>query len=148
MPKPEQEKLNVLSPDGFPISPQPFASEQEAEKFIPQWVERYKEQGYYLTADRQRIPVEELSNHLEIVGQGDETDIAEGKMQKLGHHVRLGWEKQPIDSEKNKAAVHGAIREQWQKERQEELDKPATPTEPDQDKAKGREIEPPEPGND
>lgn len=60
----------------------------------------------------------------------------------------MGWEKQTIDSEKNLATVRGAVREQWQKERQENLKKPAPTPEPGQDKTKGREIEPPEPGND
>jgi hypothetical protein len=33
----------------------------------------------------------------------------------------LGWEQQPVDTEKNLTTVRGAVREQWQKEREEKL---------------------------
>lgn len=72
---------------------------------------------------------------------------AEAKLKKLGHHLRLGWEKRPVDTEKTLEAVRGAVKDQWQKERQEALAKPA-PQPPAQDKNKGKDIEPPEPGND
>ncbi len=75
----------------------------------------------------------------------DQNTDAEAKLTKLGHHLRLGWEKQPIDTEKNLETVRGAVREQWQKERSEALAKPATPP-PAQDK--GREVEPLEPDRD
>ena len=145
MAKPEQQKFNVLSPDGFPISAEPFNSQKEAEAAIPQWCERYQEQGYYATSDRQRIPVKELPNHVQVVSATEtpsQEAALDAKFKKLGHHVRLGWEKQAIDTEKNIATAKGAVREQWQKEREETKAKPA-PKPPEQSKDKN--IEPPEP---
>ena len=141
------DKFNVLSPDGFPISAEPFNSQKEAEAAIPKWCERYEPQGYYSTADRERIPVKELPDHLQIVPE-DETvtpqAALDAKFKKLGHQVRLGWEKQAIDTEKNLATAKGAVIEQWQQEREEARARPAPkPPEPDQTKGKG--IEPPEP---
>jgi hypothetical protein len=62
----ETQKWNVLSPDGFPITPEPFASEQAARDFIPRWCSRYEEQGYY-SAVGGRIPLDELPDELRIV---------------------------------------------------------------------------------
>lgn len=140
------DKFNVLSPDGFPISAEPFNSQKEAEAAIPKWCERYQEQGHYTTAERERIPVGELPQHLEIVSNEpplSQADTLDRDFKKLGHHVRLGWEKQEIDTDKNIATAKDAVREQWQKEREEAKAKPA---EPGQTKAK--EIEPPEPDRD
>jgi hypothetical protein len=72
----------------------------------------------------------------------NQNNDAEAKLQKLGHHLRLGWDKQPMDTEKNQAIVREAVKEQWQKERTENLTKPATPS-PAPEKSK--EAEPPEP---
>jgi len=44
-------KFNVLSPDGFPISPEPFDSLKAARKYVRQWVEGYRQQGYYSHKD-------------------------------------------------------------------------------------------------
>jgi hypothetical protein len=141
------DKFNVLSPDGFPISAKPFNSQKEAEAAIPEWCERYEEQGHYTTADRERIPVKELPNHVKVVPEAEtpspETGL-DAKFKKLGHHVRLGWEKQEIDTDKNIATAKAAVKEQWQKEREESLAKPA-PTTPEPEKTKGKDIEPPEP---
>jgi len=70
----------------------------------------------------------------------DQNIDAEAKLKKLGHHLRLGWAKQPIDTEKNLETVRGAVREQWHKERNEALAKPDAPS---PEKAKDRQ--PPEP---
>jgi hypothetical protein len=143
------DKFNVLSPDGFPISAQPFNSQKEAEAAIPEWCERYEEQGHYTTAERERIPVKELPSHVKVVPEAEtpspEADL-DAKFKKLGHHVRLGWEKQEIDTDKNIATAKAAVKEQWQKEREEYLAKPAPTPEPE--KTKGKEIEPPEPDRD
>jgi len=85
-------------------------------------------------------------NHVQIVPEGEtvtQQATLDAKLKKLGHHVRLGWEQQPIDTEKNLATVRGAVREQWQKEREEKLAKPPAPN---LDKTK--EQEPPEPERD
>ncbi len=60
-------KYNVLSPDGIPIAPKPFASRKAAQAFIPLWCKRYERQGYYLTAQWEKIPLEELPYCLRIV---------------------------------------------------------------------------------
>jgi hypothetical protein len=44
---------------------------------------------------------------------------------KLGRQVGLGWEKQEIDTDKNIATAKGAVKEQWQKEREEAKAKPS-----------------------
>jgi hypothetical protein len=72
------------------------------------------------------------------------TTNAEAKLTKLGQQLRLGWEKRPMDTEKNLETVRNAVKQQWQKERQETLAKPA-PQAPAPDKAKGKDVEPPEP---
>ena len=58
--------FSVISPDGVPIAPEPFASREEAEQFVSRWCERYVRQGYYAAVDG-RIPLEELPNYLSIV---------------------------------------------------------------------------------
>jgi hypothetical protein len=58
---------HVISPDGFPITCQPFASEQEALDAIPVWCRRFKKQGYYSTSNLERIPLKELPDYLKIV---------------------------------------------------------------------------------
>jgi hypothetical protein len=55
----------------------------------------------------------------------------------------LGWEHQPTDTGENLAIVRGAVREQWQKEREAILAKPPAP-----DLGKAEEQEPPEPERD
>jgi hypothetical protein len=59
--------FNVISPDGIPITPQPFSSFKAAEKYIPRWVRRYECQGYYATAGGERIPLADLSSRVVIV---------------------------------------------------------------------------------
>ena len=70
----------------------------------------------------------------------DQNNDAEAKLKKLGHHLRSGWAKQQVPSEKSLETVRGAVREQWQKEREETRDKPAAPT-----PEKTKERQPPEP---
>ena len=59
--------FTVISPDGFPIACEPFASEQEAMDAIPVCCERFKKQGYYSTGNRQKIPLKELPEYLRVV---------------------------------------------------------------------------------
>jgi len=61
------KKYDVLSPDGFPITHEPFKSKQAALDYIPRWCARYEQQGYYSTAQREHIPLEMLPGCLEIV---------------------------------------------------------------------------------
>ena len=59
--------FNVISPDGFPISCEPFASEQEALSAIPVWCNWFKNQGHYSTSNRQNIPLKELPDYLRVI---------------------------------------------------------------------------------
>jgi hypothetical protein len=61
------QTFDVLSPDGFPITHEPFASEEAAREYIPRWIERYQQQGYYSTARRERIALEDLPLCLKII---------------------------------------------------------------------------------
>lgn len=141
-------KFNALSPDGFPISREPFDSQKDAAAAIAKWCEQYQEQGHYTTAERERIPLKELPNRVQIVSApempGQEATL-DAKFKKLGHHIRMGWEKQEIDTTKNLATAKAAVREQWEKERELAKAEPAPEaTEPEP----GKDMEPPEPERD
>jgi len=58
---------NVLSPDGFPITFEPFKTKKAALEFVPHWCQRYQQQGYYSTARRDQIPLHELPDYLRLV---------------------------------------------------------------------------------
>jgi hypothetical protein len=58
---------NVLSPDGFPITCEPFKTKKAAVAYIPQWCQRYQQQGYYSTMRRNQISLAELPDHLRLV---------------------------------------------------------------------------------
>jgi hypothetical protein len=60
------EKFQLIGPDNIPLTPEPFDSREEAEAYIPKWVELYRKQGYYSTADGHRIPVDELANRIKL----------------------------------------------------------------------------------
>jgi hypothetical protein len=52
-------KLTVFNKtDGVFASPQPFDSDKEARKFIREFRDRFKLQGYYLTSSGERIDPE------------------------------------------------------------------------------------------
>jgi len=50
--------------DGIPASPN-IMTLQEAEAFVSEFPERYKRQGYYLTASGRRIPPEAVELEIE-----------------------------------------------------------------------------------
>lgn len=54
------EAFRVLGPDRLDLTPDPFATYDEAVAFIPQWVERYRAQGYYRDARGWQINLREL----------------------------------------------------------------------------------------
>ena len=60
-------KYTVLSPDGFPPSPDAeYSSFGAALLALVQFVRRFEAQGYYLTADRERIPLTEIHQRCQI----------------------------------------------------------------------------------
>lgn len=58
---------HILSPDGFPISPDPFDTVDEANEAIAQWVKRYESQGYYSLSNRDRLPLDEIAQHCTLI---------------------------------------------------------------------------------
>ena len=58
---------NVISPDGFPITCEPFKTKKAALEYVPRWCERFQHQGYYSTARREHIPLPELPDYLRLV---------------------------------------------------------------------------------
>jgi hypothetical protein len=45
-----------VSPDGIPCCLEDFATESEAYDYLQEWVQRFKQQGYYSTGEHERIP--------------------------------------------------------------------------------------------
>jgi hypothetical protein len=58
---------DVLSPDGFPITCEPFKSKKAALEYVPRWCQRYQQQGYYSTMRRDQISLEDLPDRLRLV---------------------------------------------------------------------------------
>ena len=65
---------------------------------------------------------------------------AEAALKKLGHHLRLGWEKKHPVSDKSLESVKNTVREQWEKEQVTER-----PSKPAPAPAKDKSRKPPEP---
>ena len=66
--KHDNEKYQILSPDGLPITDEPFESRQAALNYIPQWRERFDHQGYY-RAIGGRIPLDELTGRFAVLNE-------------------------------------------------------------------------------
>jgi hypothetical protein len=62
-----QTMYDVISPDGFPITCEPFKSEKEALEYVPLWCQRYQQQGYYSTSRREKILLADLPGYLSLV---------------------------------------------------------------------------------
>jgi hypothetical protein len=124
------KKYHVISPDGFPIRPDPFTSIKQAAEYTRKWCEAFKQQGYYLTGGRQKIPADELVNHLRMVPANKLYAIEE-------HTISM---RQPI-SERSLATVRTAVREQWEQEQQAGRNEASTPQSP----AKSKCLKPDEP---
>jgi len=60
-------RYDVISPDGLPITCEPFPSKKAALAAIPQWCARFKHQGYYSTSSLEKIPLPELPCALRLV---------------------------------------------------------------------------------
>ena len=70
LPKTENERYNVLSPDGFAISfDSQYNTIEEAEEAFNNWQERFKMQGYYSSSRYGRIPLAELKEHCALIVQ-------------------------------------------------------------------------------
>jgi hypothetical protein len=58
---------DVISPNGFPITCEPFNSEKAAVKYAFQWCKRFEQQGYYSTSRREKILLVDLPENLCLV---------------------------------------------------------------------------------
>lgn len=65
------KEYNILSPDGFPISPENFPTPEKAwEYFNNKWMPGYKAQGYYSTIDnnvRIEIAPQFIKNYCKLI---------------------------------------------------------------------------------
>jgi hypothetical protein len=62
-----KNKWIVASPDGLPIDGHTsYDSYGSACYYLGRWVGRYAQQGYYLSANGNRIPVDEIVNHCRL----------------------------------------------------------------------------------
>lgn len=63
-----QKVIRVLSPDGFDIArDEIYATMEEAEAALLEWVKRYDQQGYYSNSNRERIPCKDIIYHCNII---------------------------------------------------------------------------------
>lgn len=63
------KKLIVLSPDSIPTSTKTFANRKQAELEVRRFAERYKMQGFYRTADGERLELASIASRCQIVDQ-------------------------------------------------------------------------------
>ena len=68
---------DVISPDGFPISCEPFKTKKAARAAIPVWCSSFERQGYYSTSYRERISLPELPQRLNVVPQKTSGSVAD-----------------------------------------------------------------------
>jgi hypothetical protein len=59
-------KFQVMSPDGIPIGPEVYDTQDKAVAALHQWRERFTGQGYYASVAG-RISLEDLPSRCEIV---------------------------------------------------------------------------------
>ena len=80
----DDTRYHVISPDGFPITPEPFTSRQKAAACIPTFCNHLKFQGYYKAVDR-RISLKELPKYLLIAPEDMAAQFAlnEQRLEKL-----------------------------------------------------------------
>ena len=74
-----EKTYHVISPDGFPLTLEPFQSKRQAREFIPLWLKRYEQQGYYSAVTR-RIPLDELRSYLRIVPSEEAIHAFDGEL--------------------------------------------------------------------
>ena len=62
---------NILSPDGFGITPEPFKTKKQAISYFEQWKNRYQAQGYYsqtcYNGYVRHIPLGCLADYCELI---------------------------------------------------------------------------------
>lgn len=63
------KKLIVLSPDSIPTSTKTFANQKQAELEVIRFARKYKMQGFYRTADGERLELDRIASRCQIVDQ-------------------------------------------------------------------------------
>ena len=59
---------DINSPDGIGMfMDKIYSSPENAENGFQKWIKRFEIQGYYSTATREQIPLDELRNHCKLV---------------------------------------------------------------------------------
>jgi hypothetical protein len=81
---PANQKYHIISPDGLPLTPEPFASKQAALDYIPGWRDHLRHQGYYAGVER-RIPLTELAGYLTIVPETEANEVMENMYDKISN---------------------------------------------------------------
>lgn len=71
--KTDRVRWTVLSPDGVPIAPETYPSEDAARTALAAWCRRFEAQGYYAAVDG-RIAIDDLQGRCRI--ESDETPDA------------------------------------------------------------------------
>ena len=96
-------KYRILSPDNLPLcSNNPKVNTQaKVIDYILGWARRYERQGYYLTADRERIHWLELPYRVQIVRWGIKGKITEMNI------ARVGYEATPYKLEQRMKEIYG-----------------------------------------
>lgn len=72
--KPDNEKYVIISPDGLPLTHDPFESKKAALDYIPKYREGLEHQGYYAAVGR-RIPLDELAGHLTVLPESAAMEV-------------------------------------------------------------------------
>lgn len=88
-------KCHILSPDGVALTSKPFENVKEAAEYIRHWcADLWKSQGYYVTQEWNRIPVDDLPRHLTLVPAEEmarrERKMAQGQSEEHRRHMRMG----------------------------------------------------------
>jgi len=83
-------KYRILSPDGLPIvEDDQINTEKKVILCIDRWVRRYERQGYYLTANGERIHYLELPFRLPIVRWGSRGNITHMLVARVGYEAPI-----------------------------------------------------------
>jgi hypothetical protein len=59
-------KFDVISPDGLPINPNNYSSEEKARTAFKKWAKRFEMQGYYSSIEG-RIALDDLQSNCTLV---------------------------------------------------------------------------------
>lgn len=81
----KKNKVRILSPDGFDIEMDKTYKPEEVDAAIEKFIARYKSQGYYSNSNRERIPIGEIKDLMQVVPleESIEESLNEGNLENL-----------------------------------------------------------------